>query len=192
MIAGLSAAELLSAYRTGELSPVAVMRAVLAQAEAREAELHALCAVDAEGALAAARASETRWRTGTPLALDGVPVTLKENIAVPGAPYRLGTAATPETAVAGFEAKPHTVGKDHTFEVLGRDGVPRAGLVVVDLEGIDSNWLPYVRVADVSRTALATLEHGGIVLFERGDVAVLIDPTGAAIGVQRWDGRSGS
>jgi aspartyl-tRNA(Asn)/glutamyl-tRNA(Gln) amidotransferase subunit A len=104
--AGLSAAALLAAYRAGTLSPVEVMRDVLAQAARREPTLHALCAVDAEGALAAARASEARWRTGTALALDGVPVTLKENIAVPGAAYRLGTAATPPDAVADFEAPP--------------------------------------------------------------------------------------
>jgi len=106
VIAALGAAELLAAYRSGGLSPVEVMRAVLAQAEAREGELHALCAVDAEAALVAARESEARWRVGTPLALDGLPVTLKENIAVPGAPYRLGTAATAEDAVADFEAPP--------------------------------------------------------------------------------------
>ena len=106
MNAALSVAELLAAYRTRALSPVEVMQAVLAQAASREASLHALCAIDAEAALAAARASEARWRAGTPLALDGVPVTLKENIAVPGAAYRLGTAATPEDAVADFEAPP--------------------------------------------------------------------------------------
>ena len=106
MIAALSVAELLAAYRSGELSPVDVLRDVVAQAERREPALHALCALDADGALAAARASEARWRAGTPLALDGVPVTLKENIAVPGAAYRLGTAATPDDAVAGFEAPP--------------------------------------------------------------------------------------
>ena len=106
MIAGLSVAALLAAYRSGALSPVDMMQAVLAQAEAREHVLHALCAVDAEAALAAARASEARWRAGTAGALDGVPVTLKENIAVPGAPYRLGTAATADDALADFEAPP--------------------------------------------------------------------------------------
>ncbi|HEY0954054.1 MAG TPA: amidase family protein, partial [Roseateles sp.] len=106
MITALGATELLAAYRSGALSPVDVMQAVLAQAAAREGELHALCAVEADAALAAARASEARWRAGTPLPLDGIPVTLKENIAVPGAAYRLGTAATPDDAVAGFEAPP--------------------------------------------------------------------------------------
>ncbi len=102
----LSAAELLAGYRSGALSPVDVMRAVLAQAEAREGGLHALCAADAEAALAAARASEARWRAGTALALDGVPVTLKENIAVPGAAHRAGTAATADDATFDFEAPP--------------------------------------------------------------------------------------
>ncbi|WP_207911073.1 amidase [Roseateles saccharophilus] len=105
-MAGLGAAELLSAYCCGELSPVDAVQAVLAQAGRREGGLHALCAVEAEAALAAARASEARWRAGSALALDGVPVTLKENIAVPGAAYRLGTAATPDGAVADFEAPP--------------------------------------------------------------------------------------
>jgi aspartyl-tRNA(Asn)/glutamyl-tRNA(Gln) amidotransferase subunit A len=106
VIAGLGAAALLAAYRRGELSPVEAMQAVLAEAAAREGELHALCGIDADAALAAARASEARWRAGTALPLDGVPVTLKENIAVPGAPYRLGTAATAEDAAADFEAPP--------------------------------------------------------------------------------------
>ncbi|RZJ10298.1 MAG: amidase [Rubrivivax sp.] len=102
----LGAAELLAAYAARRLSPVEVMQAVLAHAASREGELHALCAVDAEGALAAARASEARWLSGAALPLDGVPVTLKENIAVVGAAYRLGTAATPADATADFEAPP--------------------------------------------------------------------------------------
>jgi aspartyl-tRNA(Asn)/glutamyl-tRNA(Gln) amidotransferase subunit A len=106
VIAALGVRALLDAYRSGDLSPVDVMQTVLDHAAAREPQLHALCGVDAEGALAAARASEARWRAGTPLPLDGVPVTLKENIAVPGVPYRLGTAATPDGAVADFEAPP--------------------------------------------------------------------------------------
>ena len=95
-------------------------------------------------------------------------------------------------AVIGYQARSHEVGRRHRFEILGRDGRARAGLVVVDLEGIDSSWLPYVRVADVAGTVRQARSQGATVLLERPDLAVLIDPTGAAVGVQRWDGGSGS
>lgn len=95
-------------------------------------------------------------------------------------------------SLVDYEARAGAVGAQHRFEILGRDGVARAGLVVVDLEGIESNWLPYVRVTDVARTAERARSQGGIVLLERRDLAVLLDPTGAAIGVQSWNGRSGS
>lgn len=136
MIAGLGAAELLAAYGSGELSPVEVLQAVLAQAEAREGELHALCAVDAEAALAAARASEARWRAGTVLALDGVPVTLKENIAVPGAPYRLGTSATPEGAVAAFEAPPAARLREAGAMAWARTAMPDYGMLSSGLSSL--------------------------------------------------------
>jgi aspartyl-tRNA(Asn)/glutamyl-tRNA(Gln) amidotransferase subunit A len=49
-----------------------------------------------EHALAQARASEARWLRGEPQGpLDGVPVTIKENIATQGDPTPLGTAAVP-------------------------------------------------------------------------------------------------
>ena len=55
------------------------MRAVLARMEACEPQLHATYALDGAGALAAAAASERRWRDGQPLSpLDGVPCTVKE------------------------------------------------------------------------------------------------------------------
>ncbi len=136
MIAALSVAELLAAYRRGTLSPVDAMQAVLAQADAREGQLHALCAVDADGALAAARASEARWRAGTPLALDGVPVTLKENIAVPGAAYRLGTAATPEDAVAGFEAPPAARLREAGAIAWARTTMPDYGMLSSGLSSL--------------------------------------------------------
>jgi Asp-tRNA(Asn)/Glu-tRNA(Gln) amidotransferase A subunit family amidase len=90
----LSATELLALYRRGEVSPVEVTRAVLACIERCEPLLHATWALDAEAALAMARASEARWARGEPLALDGVPVTIKENIATRGVAVPLGTAAT--------------------------------------------------------------------------------------------------
>ncbi len=90
----LSATELLARYASRELSPVDVLRDVLAQVVRCEPHLHALWARDAEGAMVMARASEARWQQGTARALEGVPVTIKENIATQGVPVPLGTAAT--------------------------------------------------------------------------------------------------
>ncbi|WP_200379081.1 amidase [Rubrivivax gelatinosus] len=90
----LTAAELGPLYRSGELSPVEVVRAVIAQVERLEPRLHATWAFAPEAALAAAAASEARHRRGAPLsALDGVPVMPKENIGTRGLPKPLGCAA---------------------------------------------------------------------------------------------------
>lgn len=136
MIATLGTAALLRAYRAGELSPVEVMQAVLDHAAAREGRLHALCAVHADAALAAARASEARWRAGAALPLDGVPVTLKENIAVPGAPYRLGTAATPDDAVADFEAPPAARLREAGSIAWARTTMPDYGMLSSGLSSL--------------------------------------------------------
>jgi aspartyl-tRNA(Asn)/glutamyl-tRNA(Gln) amidotransferase subunit A len=93
--ADFSAIELLDLYGRRSLSPVEVMQAVIARAEACEPKLRALFAFAPERALREARLSETRWRRGEPRALEGVPVTLKENIATQGTPVPLGTAARP-------------------------------------------------------------------------------------------------
>jgi aspartyl-tRNA(Asn)/glutamyl-tRNA(Gln) amidotransferase subunit A len=95
-LASLSAAQLRQAYGAGTLSPVAVTQAVIAHIERWEPQLCATWAADFDGALLTARASEARWQRGQSLgALDGVPVTIKENIATRGVPMPLGSAATP-------------------------------------------------------------------------------------------------
>ena len=91
--ADLSGQELLQAFRTKALSPVEALDAVLARIEACEPTLNALYAFDPDTARAAARASEQRWQRGEALALDGLPTTIKENIATQGVPVPLGTAA---------------------------------------------------------------------------------------------------
>jgi aspartyl-tRNA(Asn)/glutamyl-tRNA(Gln) amidotransferase subunit A len=92
---GWPAGALAAAYRSGELSPVDVARAVIAHVRRHEPALHATYAFDPDAALAQARASEQRWQRGEPLsAIDGVPVTLKENISTQGVPVPLGSAAT--------------------------------------------------------------------------------------------------
>ena len=75
----LSAVQLLDSYRRRELSPVEVTQAVLARIEKHDPRLHSYLAVDAEGALRAAREAERRWRHPGPWpALCGVPVSVKD------------------------------------------------------------------------------------------------------------------
>jgi len=102
----LSAPTLIEAYRRREFSPVEVVQSVLGHIERWEHHLHALYLLRPELALQQARASEARWLRGAPLGpLDGVPVTLKDNIATQGDPMPLGTAAT-ALAPAPMDAPP--------------------------------------------------------------------------------------
>ena len=90
----MSALELLSAYRARELSPVEAMASVIERVEAFEPHIHATFLYAPERALNEARASEARWAKGEPIGpLDGVPVTVKDNIATRGDPKPVGTAA---------------------------------------------------------------------------------------------------
>ena len=68
---------------------------MLAHVAVWEPHIKALYAFDPEGARAAAKASTERWQNGEPVgALDGVPVTIKDNIATKGVPVPLGAATT--------------------------------------------------------------------------------------------------
>jgi Asp-tRNA(Asn)/Glu-tRNA(Gln) amidotransferase A subunit family amidase len=124
----LGAAELLRRYRAGELSPVDVARAVVAHAERWEPRLHALYAFEPERVLEQARASEARWRRGAPLALDGVPCTVKENIATAGLPVPLGTAAT-ELRPAAVDAPPAARLREAGAVLLAKTTMPDWGML---------------------------------------------------------------
>lgn len=92
-IASLSAAELGPLYASRELSPVEVAKDALARIERFEPDINAFVVRDDSVALAMAEASQARWLKGDPLGpLDGVPVTIKDNIAVAGWPMRRGSA----------------------------------------------------------------------------------------------------
>jgi len=95
----LSAHELVAAFTKRELSPLDAARAALARIDAWEPKIHAMYRVARDAALDAARAAESRWRAGAPLSvLDGVPLTIKENIYTRGDPAPIGTRARPASA----------------------------------------------------------------------------------------------
>ena len=94
----LTALELLRAYRARQLSPVEAMASVIERVEAFEPHIAATWLYAPERALKAARASEARWMKDDPIGpLDGVPATVKDNIATHGDPTPLGTAASDMT-----------------------------------------------------------------------------------------------
>jgi aspartyl-tRNA(Asn)/glutamyl-tRNA(Gln) amidotransferase subunit A len=80
----LNGSELAVAY-AGGLSPNEVTAATLARIRDINPRLNAIITLDEAGAMQAADNSARRWKDGRPLsALDGVPVTIKDNILVAG------------------------------------------------------------------------------------------------------------
>src|SRR5882757_675827 len=91
----LSAVDLLAGYRSEQFTPSEVLEDVLAHVALWEPHIKALYAFDPDGARATARTSTERWQKGEPAGpLDGVPVTIKDNIATKGLPVPLGAATT--------------------------------------------------------------------------------------------------
>ncbi len=124
-----SATELLAAYRSKALSPLEVMRDVLAHVAEWEPHIRATYALDAEAALAQASAAEARWRAGAPCgALDGVPITLKENIATRGMAMPLGSAAT-ELAPALHDAPPAARAREAGAVCFSKTTMPDYGML---------------------------------------------------------------
>src|SRR5579871_611445 len=94
----LSAVDLIAGYKARQFSPSEVLEDVITHVEAWEPHLKALYLYDPDGARAAARASTERWQKGEVTnALEGVPVTIKDNVATKGQPVPLGAASMPLT-----------------------------------------------------------------------------------------------
>jgi uncharacterized protein len=102
------------------------------------------------------------------------------------------------TAALGFYGQlfslTHTqaANSQNTYSVISVDGVPRAGVAELKAEGIRPHWLPIIRVDDAVATVAKALTAGGVVLIEPretargGKSALLLDATGAPIGVQEY------
>lgn len=95
----------------------------------REPVVKALWAPQPERALELARESTARWVAGTPCGpLDGVPYTLKENIATQGTPVPLGSAAT-ELIPAAVDAPPAARAREAGGILLGKTTMPDLGML---------------------------------------------------------------
>ncbi|MGZ4205345.1 MAG: amidase [Actinomycetota bacterium] len=118
---GATASEIAEHVRSGKVSPLDVVRAHLDRIEALDARFGAFQVIRRERALEEAAAVAARADLAE-LPLAGVPIAIKDNIAVEGEPKRDGSVATPED--------PQT--RDH--ELVRR--VRAAGAVVVGITRI--------------------------------------------------------
>ncbi|MHA6324013.1 VOC family protein [Roseivivax sp. CAU 1753] len=98
------------------------------------------------------------------------------------------------TEICGWSFTAVPMGPDAPDYILGmRGGAPVAGLVDMtadpDDSGKDPYWLSYLAVDDVDAAVATTIDAGGSVqrapfdVPETGRVAVVIDPTGAMVGL---------
>jgi uncharacterized protein len=97
-------------------------------------------------------------------------------------------------AVAGYQIAENTATNRLSDYVLTSKGYARATVrgIPKDRSEVNPNWLLFVRVKNVAESVAQTKQLGGQVMLEPkpelfgGKLAVIADPTGAAIGLLEW------
>jgi aspartyl-tRNA(Asn)/glutamyl-tRNA(Gln) amidotransferase subunit A len=145
-----SSASLTSAYREGQLSPVEVAQSLLARIGRLNPVANAFVYLDPISTLKSAALSAERWREGRPIGpLDGVPVSIKDLVAVAGWPLVRGSAALRESPPPTEDAPAVARLRGAGAILLGKTATPEAGCKIVTrsaVHGVTPN--PY----DLTRT----------------------------------------
>src|SRR6266481_4645453 len=125
----LSAVDLIAGFKARQFSPSEVLEDVIAHIAVWEPHLKALYAFDPDGARATAKASTERWQQGEPTGLlDGVPVTIKDNIATKGVPVPLG-AATATLVPSAVDAPPAARLREAGAVIFSKTTMPDYGML---------------------------------------------------------------
>ncbi len=125
----LSAHDLIAGYRAKQFSPSEVLDEVLAHVAVWEPHIKALYLYDPDGARAVAKASTERWQKGEPMGtLDGVPVTIKDNIATKGQPLPLGAASVKQVP-AERDAPPAARLREAGAVIFSKTTMPDYGML---------------------------------------------------------------
>ena len=124
----ISADELTQQYRSRELSPVEVTRAVLARIARLNPIYNAFCVLDEQAALESARQSEQRWLSGKPLGpADGVPTTIKDLILAKGWPTLRGSRTIDPNQTWNEDGPPVARLREQGAIILGKTTTPEFG-----------------------------------------------------------------
>ena len=159
----LNASELAVAH-AGGLSPSEVTAATLARIRVVNPRLNAIITLDEAGAMQAAENSARRWKDGRPLsALDGVPVTIKDNILAAGLRATWGSRLYSDY-VPDQDELPVRRLRDAGAVILGKTNVPELtlhGFTENALFGTTGNpWNPELTPGGSSGGAVASVASG--------------------------------
>jgi len=125
----LSAVDLIAGFKARQFTPSEVLEDVLSHVAVWEPRIKALYAFDPDGARATAKASTERWQKGEPMGpLDGVPVTIKDNIATKGVPVPLG-AASVKLVPAPKDAPPAARLREAGAVIFSKTTMPDYGML---------------------------------------------------------------
>jgi aspartyl-tRNA(Asn)/glutamyl-tRNA(Gln) amidotransferase subunit A len=165
-------------YRSGQASPVEATQAVLARISERDPALNAFCIVDADRALASARASEARWQKSAPMdILDGVPVSIKDLILTRGWPTLRGSRTVDPQQSWDIDAPVTARLREAGVVLLGKTNTPEFGIKATTdnlLTGVTRNpWNTKMTPGGSSGGAAAAVASG------MGPVAVGTDGAGS-------------
>jgi len=157
-------AELGMDFQAGRLDPVAVLDICLDRVVRIDPYLNSIITLDAAGARQAAKASAARWKAGTPSsALDGIPMTVKDNLLVGGLKATWGSCAYADYLPAKDEIPIERL-RNAGVVIVGKTNVPE-----LTLEGYTSNrlfgttgnpWNPALTPGGSSGGAVASVAAG--------------------------------
>jgi predicted enzyme related to lactoylglutathione lyase len=94
--------------------------------------------------------------------------------------------------IAGYSTEAYDSGVNVPYYVFRKDDRGYAGMVSIPWENVKPNWLPYVKVKNPAAIVKNVEPLGGTIILapredlRNGSVAIVADPTGAAIAIQRY------
>lgn len=94
--------------------------------------------------------------------------------------------------IAGYSTDAYDSGVEVPYYVFHKDEKGYAGMLAIPWENVKPNWLPYVKVKDPASLVKKVETLGGMVILapgkdiRNGSVAIVADPTGAAIALQKY------
>ncbi|MDX6700387.1 MAG: amidase [Baekduia sp.] len=171
----LPATEALRRFADGSLSPVELLDAVIARAEAVEPTVNALCHTFYEQARAQAKEAEARYagRGPAPRPLEGIPLAVKEEEPIAGQPWTQGSLLY-EDLIADHTSAFAQRMLDAGAIVHARTTAPEfscAGFTQSRIHGVTRNpWNPEFGVGGSSGGSGAALAAGTTTLASGSDI----------------------